>query len=106
MSNKVNLKLLSNCGQKDDEIADEIFEINSTNDDHDDQKKISKQPRHETMDLEIEEKYEDFESLTKSRPWNNKSYTKCTNRRPKSPKTYLRPRRRQKVTKSQHCFGE
>ena len=64
-----------------------------------DQKKISKQPHHETMDLEIEEKYEGFESLTKSRPWNLKSYTKCTNRRPKSPKTYLRPRRRQKLQK-------
>ena len=32
-SNKVNLKSLSNCGQIDDEIADEIFEINSTDDD-------------------------------------------------------------------------
>ena len=32
-SYKVNLKSLSNCGQIDDEIADEIFEINSTDDD-------------------------------------------------------------------------
>ena len=108
-NNVVNLKSLSNWGQKDlekdDGIADEIFENN-------DKEQISKQfhetvMEHElpapivtkrnvvedTMELEIEESDGDFESLTKSSPLNFKSYTNCTKRRPKSPKTYLRTRR-------------